>query len=122
MAIQQELHTIAAATIPDMKASIQTLSSDLGRTKKEISMFETRFNTIESQQRNNTEMQQARFDRLEEFLLRSVNAGSPFSPQLTMDPMRATSNPSPLSHSTGLSPMFSTSGNWHDNMDASNDT
>jgi hypothetical protein len=105
-----------------MKARIQTLSSDLVQTKKEISMFDTRFNTIESQQRNQTEMQQARFDRLEALLLRSVNAGSPFSPQLTMDPMRATLNPSPLSHSTGLSPMFSTSDNWHDNMDASNDT
>ena len=78
--IQQELHTIAATTIPDMKASIQTLTSDLGQTKKEISMFDSRFNTIESQQRNNTEMQQSRFDRLEALLIRSVNVGSPFSP------------------------------------------
>jgi hypothetical protein len=120
-AIQQEMYTMTAATIPQIQVNIQSLAVDLEDTNKKISKFDQRFSSIDKQQQINMQIQQNRFDRLEELLMGRVTDRSHSPPHATADPLRATMNPKLLHHTNEQSPMFSTTSQWPDDMDTEND-
>jgi hypothetical protein len=67
------------------------------------------------------QIQQNRFDRLEELLMGRVTDRSHSPPHVTADPLRATMNPKLLHHSNEQSPMFSATSQWPDDMETEND-
>lgn len=111
---------MTAATIPQIQVNIQSLAVDLENTNQKISKFDQRFSNIDKQQQINMQIQQNRFDRLEELLMGRATVRSHSPPHLTADSMGATMNPTLLHHTNELSPMFSTTSQWTDDMDTEN--
>nr|CAH0112720.1 unnamed protein product [Daphnia galeata] len=117
-ALQEEIQGLTANTIPLIHGELKTLAAHLDNTKIKVNSFNVKFNEFEAQQKANVEIQQSRFDRLEEILLGKAFQPINYPPGRSLSPTGASRLPSSMNQSTlNLSPMFNDHGQCQDAMD-----